>query len=134
MRILITGSRDWTDQSIIEEAISQVIYDNHNLDDEIVIVHGGAVGADMIAGRFALANDIRHEMHVPDWNKHLPDCKPWCLEQRRCKRAGMVRNSKMVRLGADVCLAFIRNGSPGASGCADMAERAGILTLRFEMT
>jgi hypothetical protein len=37
----------------------------------------------------------------------------------------------MVNLGADLVLAFIRNGSRGASHTADLAEQAGIETRRF---
>ncbi|MFB6934553.1 hypothetical protein [Streptomyces chartreusis] len=57
--------------------------------------------------------------------------------------AGPRRNAHMVSLGADACLAFIgpctsprcrRPGphpSHGASGCADLAEQAGIPTRRW---
>jgi hypothetical protein len=37
-----------------------------------------------------------------------------------------MRNQHMVSLGADLCLAFIANNSPGATGCMKMAHRAGI--------
>lgn len=46
------------------------------------------------------------------------------------RRAGIIRNLYMVNLGADLCLAFIQNGSRGAS-CADAAEHA---SIRFQRT
>jgi hypothetical protein len=46
-------------------------------------------------------------------------------------QAGLARNRLMVELGADICLAFVRNGSRGASHCAALAEEAGIPVRRY---
>lgn len=47
------------------------------------------------------------------------------------KAAGPIRNRAMVNTAPDLCLAFIRNGSKGASGCADMAQKARIRTFIY---
>lgn len=116
MRILITGSRDWDDQGLIADQIhtAQFFYG-----EDLVVVHGSCPrGADQIADEWAAVLGIEVERHAADWDS-------------LGRRAGFVRNAEMVALGADVCLAFIRNGSKGATHCADLAEKAGIPVRRF---
>jgi hypothetical protein len=86
----------------------------------VTVVHGDCpTGADAYANMWGhIQPDVTIEKHPADWETHG-------------RAAGPIRNRKMVELGADVCLAFIKNNSPGASGTAQMAQEAGIKTLIF---
>lgn len=116
MRILITGSRDWEDRSIIRAAILNELMSQGGV--QHTIIHGGALGADSMADSIAREVGLTVECHPADWTTHG-------------KKAGFIRNTQMVESGADVCLAFIKNESRGATMCADIAERNGIRTARF---
>jgi hypothetical protein len=117
-RILVTGSRDWDDELTVESALAMAVYQNV----PAVIVHGACpTGADAIASRWTVRHRIiglTEEMHPARWRGNG-------------RAAGPLRNKAMVDLGADICLAFIRNSSRGATGCADLAEAAGIPTRRW---
>lgn len=117
MRILITGSRNWPDPTPIVDAI--LSYTRNVPECEVTIVHGGCPdGAD------AMANDIAENFQ---WRVEIYPAKWW----EYGKRAGYVRNAEMVKQGADICLAFIKDGSRGATMCADLAEKAGIPVMRY---
>lgn len=122
-RILVTGSRTWTDRQVIREALQQAVKDvgEQHDDYDIVLVHGGASGADRMAELEWQLSGLLSEKHVPNWN-------PYGIFNAH---AGHDRNQKMVRLGADICLAFIRDNSSGASDCARRAEAAGIPVRYF---
>lgn len=117
MRILITGSRDWEDRYLI---LNVLIGLPRELDDSrTVLVSGGCpTGADKYAEDVAQWLGWQIERHPADWTTHG-------------KAAGPIRNKQMVDSGPDICLAFIKDNSKGASGTATMAEKAGIKTLRF---
>ncbi|MFI1562164.1 DUF2493 domain-containing protein [Streptomyces sp. NPDC020490] len=117
-RVLVTGSRDWDDVEAIWQAMNQTVRDA-GTGREIVVVHGACPrGADWHADRWARLADVKTERHPANW-------------QINGKRAGFIRNAHMVNLGADICLAFIRNGSRGASHTAALAEQAGIPVRRW---
>lgn len=117
-RVLVTGSRDWLSELTVEGALATAVYQQV----PAVIVHGACpTGADAIAARWTRSHRViglSEEAHPALWQWHG-------------KAAGPRRNALMVGLGADVCLAFIRNDSRGASHCALLAERAGIPVRRY---
>lgn len=127
-RILITGSRTWDlAESIcarITEAIIAHVEENPHLGkgpiDWVSIVHGNCPkGADRLADDFA--NRVLRcsvERFDADWAMHG-------------RSAGFRRNRRMVNTAPDICLAFIRDKSKGATGCRDLAKAAGIPTESF---
>lgn len=118
-RILVTGSRTWTNEQMMRNelvrAYRELNGDRGDLRD-IVLVHGGAAGADTMAGQIWWSARLPVEVHEAKWKTNGV----------YFAGAGRARNQKMVDLGADLCLAFIKNNSRGASHCAQAAEDAGI--------
>src|SRR4051794_28540389 len=113
VRVLVTGSREWHDHQTIHDALMAQWQRVDCWPQRMTVVHGGARGADRIANDWAITHHVTREIHSADW-------------ARLGKRAGFVRNARMVERGADICLAFILNGSPGATMTADLADHAGI--------
>lgn len=111
-RVLITGSRTWDDADAIRDALSE-----HARFGDVLVSGACPTGADAMCERY-WAGFGPIERHPADWNRHG-------------KRAGFVRNAEMVNAGADICIAFIRDNSRGASMTADLAEKAGIRTIRI---
>lgn len=106
MKILVTGSRDWTDARRIEFEIFRALYEAKCPYHEAVLMHGACpTGADALADEYARATGMHRVLYPADWD--------------------------MVHDSPDICLAFIRNGSRGASMTADLASKAGIETRRF---
>jgi hypothetical protein len=122
-RILITGSRDWTDRETIARALSDAIrsYHQHN---PLTLVHGACpTGADKIADElwrsWMFRCDLAEpDMHEADWATHG-------------KAAGPIRNAHMVSLGADICLAFPLGVSRGTRNCMRLAREAGIPVVEY---
>lgn len=121
-RILVTGSRDWDDKERLYAVLSTAVYQHL----PAVIVHGACpTGADAQAAWWVRMHgrtlDVIEEPHPANW-------RPGGKFDRS---AGFRRNAEMVVAGADICLAFIKDGSRGASHTARLAEQAGIHTRRW---
>jgi hypothetical protein len=115
-RILVTGSRDWDDEEELRLALIKAAVPHL---PSVMVVHGACpTGADAMAAEWAANYGLRAEAHPADWDQFG-------------KAAGFRRNAEMVQAGAAICLAFIRNGSKGATHTADLAGNAGILVRRY---
>lgn len=110
-RVLITGSRTWTNRRVIERALRDVSSEYAGKD--ITIVHGGAHGADTIAGEIAQSLGMFTEVHKADWRRYG-------------KSAGAIRNRVMVDSGVQLCLAFPLGEARGTRDCMRVAEKVGI--------
>jgi hypothetical protein len=119
VRVLVTGSRTWDDATTLRAALDAVAFGATEAGyRRLVVVHGACPsGADELA-------DIWVRWHVGDL--HVTAERHPALWHIHGKRAGIVRNNEMVAAGADLTLAFIRDGSPGATHCAEQASNAGI--------
>ncbi len=111
-RVLVTGSRTWTDQAVIAAALG-----DHCPPGTVLVTGACLRGADAIAERLWRSRGGQVEHHPADWSAG--------------RGAGFARNAAMVALGADACLAFIRDASPGASHAARLADLAGIPVHRY---
>jgi hypothetical protein len=127
VRIGVTISRNWDDYEAIEDALYAVCHasgspSGHTISfPHVTLVHGASQMDWFIAG-VAHTLGMQLEAHPADWGKYRGTTG---------NPAGMIRNQEMVRSGADVWLAFIKDGSRGASHCAAEAERAGIPVKRY---
>jgi SLOG family YspA-like protein len=123
IRILVTGSRTWVDRNWIADELIRAFYEVLAAKDiktwnriDVTLVSGACPrGADRIAEELAEERGWTVERHPARWDEHG-------------RRAGFLRNLEMVQAGADICLAFVRDGSRGATHCGQAAERAGIPT------
>lgn len=114
MRILVTGSRDWTDRATIERALRDALL-SLGAGPDAVLVQGECHlgGADIIAKEIWQGWGLDVESHPAEFG---PDGRV----------LGPKRNAHMVSLGADLCLAFPLPSSRGTRNCMRLAREAGI--------
>lgn len=112
-RVLVTGSRIWPDHDVIYNALDTALNETPAGCDMWLVVGDCPRGADRIAYQWAVTAMVPIDTHLADWNTHG-------------RAAGPIRNAAMVNSGADLCLAFIKDASRGASHTVRLAERAGI--------
>jgi hypothetical protein len=113
-KVLICGGRDFRDTKLFDRQMCG--FDNMISIGEII--HGGANGADTMAGCWAEQFNIPVSVYPADWKKHG-------------RKAGPLRNEQMLREGKpDYVIAF-----PGGRGTAHMvriAREAGVIVFEVK--
>lgn len=118
MRVLVTGSRDWDIKFKIDMILNEIYALADVLESSLTIVHGACpTGADHIADQWA---HEREDVKVEHWPAK------WELYG---KAAGPRRNEAMVDAGADLCVAFLKDGSTGTRQTIALARTAKIPTF-----
>jgi hypothetical protein len=115
MRILVCGGREWSNYTMTSGVLDGFRQQYHEKGQPIVIVQGGAIGADFLGKRYAEQYNIPCEEFKAEWKKYG-------------RAAGPIRNSAMLETlvpGADVVVAF-----PGGRGTNDTVTKALKLGIR----
>lgn len=115
MRVLVCGGRDFSDETAVINALFR-LEEEHG--DFTEVVHGGARGADILAGKFARLRRASEIIFRANW-------------KRDGKAAGPLRNQRMLNeTKPSLVIAF-----PGGRGTADMVRRsraAGVTVIEVD--
>lgn len=115
MKIMVSGSRTWTDETMMLDAF--VTHVPWNLRGSVTLFHGDAAGADRMADRLWRTYRIGPVVPIP---------ANWALG----RRAGPIRNGLLVAQMPDKAL-FFNLGTPGTTDALRQAREAGIVTFEY---
>ena len=103
-RVLICGDRNYKDWVRIQEYLD-------TLQKRTIIIHGGARGADSIAGNLATSLKMKVIKFPADWDKYG-------------KAAGVLRNQQMLDEGQPSLVVYFHKDLENSKGTKDMVTRA----------
>lgn len=110
MRVLVCGSRRFTNPFTVSLAIDERIA---RLPERSTVIHGAANGADKIAAEAAVRHGHRVNAFEADWDRYG-------------KRAGVIRNIRMLNSRPELVIAFWDGQSRGTAHTIREAQRRGI--------
>jgi hypothetical protein len=108
--IIVAGSRSFGDRSLMYNKLDYYLQKQ----DKVLVVHGGANGADKCASMYAKDRNIETKVFLPDWNKHG-------------KKAGILRNIEMFEYASKFqnrgCVVFWDGTSKGTKNDIELSEK-----------
>lgn len=107
MRLLITGDRNWSNDQIIGAVLTSLAHDYPDL----VLIEGGANGADILSADIARYLGIKVLEFKADWN-------------RFGRGAGPIRNQQMLDEGKPTAVMAFHPDLKNSRGTLDMVKRA----------
>jgi hypothetical protein len=110
MRVLVCGSRDWTDAPELERVLDKVA----SVVRVDTVIEGEQRGADLLARAWADARGVAVDPYPAEWG-------------RLGKPAGRIRNRRMLNEGRpDLVIAFPFPSSVGTLDMIEIARGAGV--------
>lgn len=113
MKVLVCGGRNYEDQ----KRLFEVLDDIHEAAEISLLIEGGAEGADKRAGRWAMDRGVDRVTVWANW-------------ERDGRRAGPIRNRRMLDFKPDVLIAF--PGGKGTRNMVTLAKAAGVQVVRVD--
>ena len=108
LRIVIAGCRDFNDYKEAKEYIDFCI-SNIRKANKIIIISGGASGADTLGERYAKENGFKVELYPANWEKYG-------------RSAGPKRNEQMAKI-CDYVICFWDGKSRGTKSMIEYAKK-----------
>lgn len=114
-KVIIAGSRKYDDYATLKMECDKILSRKfEDTDSEVIIVSGGAPGADTLGERYAVERGLQIERHPADWEKYG-------------RSAGPKRNAEMADV-ADALIAFPKTGEEnrGTKNMVNTARAKGL--------
>lgn len=109
MKVIIAGGRDFDNYDLLREKCDNILRNQ----DEVIIISGGAKGADSLGERYAKERGYSTEVFHAKWEEHG-------------KKAGPIRNQEMA-INSNALIAFWDEKSKGTKHMIDTATDKGLL-------
>lgn len=115
-RVLVCGSRDYTDRDKLRTVLYQ-LRAKHG--DDLLIISGGARGADELAREWAVDARVDHIILYAKWERHK-------------RSAGPQRNKRMLVVGKPHLVVAFSKDFENSVGTANMVKQATRAKVRVE--